>query len=507
MRSFQRLCSSASMASRRELLKAAGVLAGTVAMPSAFVRSSSAAAMHASAGFQQLQVDAGKVIGKLRDMQGVNGPPAPIMADLPNLTHQYRELRPNQIRTHDCMGPTDIDSKFEFKNPYLAALIPDPTQRAGVVEAGNKSIIFPDWNADPEKAESYNFGPTERILASIGGCGAEVYYRIGRSWGANNNPPPDFDKYAAVVKHVAMHFNHGWADGYHHNIRYWEFWNEPDGLFWSGTPAEFYSLYKKTALALKSLDSTLCVGGVGLANPAQSGPYLEGFIDYCAKHHLPLDFFSWHTYTPDPYAGGQHARTIRRILDARGFSKARSILSEWNLSADFSKKESTVLQSNRNAAYVGAAVNCFQDAPIDQTHFYRGDAAWMGLFDLHARPFKPAFTFFAMDQMLTTPRRLAVEGGGTHGFTAMAGRSQDDMTVHILISNYVMPAQGRSVAGYHLLVNHLPWNRHSFSMKRYRLDHSRNLELVEAATLSGGSFKLSSSFTADALDLIVLKRR
>src|SRR6185437_3764149 len=164
-------------------------------------------------GFRALQVDAGKVIGQIRSFQGVNGPPTPVMARLPTLIQQYKQLRIDQVRTHDFMGPTEIDSKFVLGNGALTWLIPDNAQRAGVVKTGNASIIFPDWNADPEKPQSYNFGPTDKVIADIRASGAEVYYRIGRSWGANINPPADFDKFAAVVKHIAMHYNHGWAGG------------------------------------------------------------------------------------------------------------------------------------------------------------------------------------------------------------------------------------------------------------------------------------------------------
>jgi hypothetical protein len=157
------------------------------------------------AGFRSLHVDASKVTGEIRSFQGVNGPPSPLMDGLPNLVQQYKELRVDQVRTHDFMGPTEIDSKFDLANGLLTWLIPDSAQRAGVVKAGNASIIFPDWSADPEKPESYNFVPTDSVLAAIHASGAEVYYRVGRSWGANIEPPPDFDKYAAVVKHIALH--------------------------------------------------------------------------------------------------------------------------------------------------------------------------------------------------------------------------------------------------------------------------------------------------------------
>src|ERR1039457_5114041 len=108
------------------------------------------------------------------------------------------------------------------RKPCSSWLIPDPVQRAGVVKSGNQSVIFPNGKADPEKPESYNFGCTDKFLGADREGGAEVYYRIGRSWGAQIDPPPDFDKYADVVRHVAMHYNKGWASGFHYNIRYWE---------------------------------------------------------------------------------------------------------------------------------------------------------------------------------------------------------------------------------------------------------------------------------------------
>lgn len=503
------------------------------------------------AGFRSLQVDAGKAIGEIRSFQGLNGPPNPVMAGLPNLVEQYKELRINQVRTHDAMGPSEIDSKYVIDNGELAWLIPDKAQRAGVVEAGNASIIFPNWNADPEKPESYTFLPTDKMIAAIRASGADVYYRIGRSWGANVNPPEDFDKFASVVKHIAMHYNQGWANGYHDNIRYWEFWNEPDGLFWSGTPQQFYSLYEKTARALKSVDPTLKVGGDGKAFPSDDGGYREGFIDYCASHQVPLDFYSWHTYangSADPYDAVRLAREIRGILNTHGFPRAESILSEWNLSADFTEAEKAELQGAHNAAYIGSVLSYLQDTSIDHAHFYRGDAAWMGLFGPDGKYFKTAYTFKAMGKMLETPQRLPVNGTDTFGFAALAGRSADGNTVQILISNYAIPANYkpdlmpmppelqktsppmpdmskvkflpprtgivyRNNSGYNLAIKNLPWGAAPFGMKRYRISKTQNLDLVqnvdlvEAGSGKDGVLNLSNSFSPDTVELIVLTRR
>lgn len=499
----------------------------------------------AQEGFRNLDVDAGRVIGQIRSFQGLNGTPTAVMAGLPDLIDQYKELRVDQVRTHDVMGPTEIDSRFDYRGSYLTFLVPDSDQRAHLVKSGNAGIIFPNMSADPERPESYNFGPTDKVIAGIRASGAEVYYRIGRSYGANTEPPADFDKFANIVKHIAMHYNQGWASGFHYNIRYWEFWNEPEG-FWSGTPEQFYALYAKTALALKSVDPAMKVGGDARAIASDDGPWREGFIDYCAAHKLPLDFYSWHTYAganADPYDAVRLAGEIRGILDTKGFPKAESILSEWNLNPDFTALALAELQSAHNAAYVGAVMCYFQDAALDHAHFYRGDAAWMGIFDLQGDYYKPAYAYKAMGQMLDTPQRLEVKGTDAFGFAGLAGRSEDGKKVQIFLSNYriregykpvpmpfpveltdpttpdpwanlkAKPLPNRTDivyrdnSGYKLRVTNLPWGSGSYTMKRFRISKRERLELVEEQTFSGSTLTLSNPFGVDTLELIVLERK
>jgi len=157
-----------------------------------------------------------------------------------------------------------------------------------------------------------------------------------------------------------------------------------------------------------------------------AGDDFEGFLDYCAAHKLPLDFYSWHTYadgSADPYDAVRLAKQIRGVLDTHGFPKAESILSEWNLRADFTENEKQILQGAENAAYIGAVLNYLQDAPVDHAQFYRGAAAWMGLFDVQGQYFKTAYTFKAAGQMLASPKRLPVTSTDTFGVSAIAGRS------------------------------------------------------------------------------------
>lgn len=495
------------------------------------------------AKFREIHVDASKLKGAIRSFQGVNGTPTPIMEDLPDVTQQYKALRIDMIRTHDTMGPTDIDAYYSKDNLLLAWLVPDAERRAKLVKAGNNAAIFPDWNADPEKAESYNFGPSDRFVNGIRDAGAEVYYRIGRSWGADYTPLPALDKFASVVKHVAMHYNQGWAGGFHDNIRYWEFWNEPETpLFWTASPETFYKYYEATARALKAVDPLLKVGADAKALAYAQGPYREGLIRYCAEKKVPLDFYSWHHYTmtsADPYDFSRIASDIRQLLDDNGFRKSESILSEWNLTPDFTEPERARLQGAENAAFMGDVLSYLQASSVDRAHFYRADGAWMGLFGAHGEYLKPAFTFLATGKMLSTPERLEASGADTFGFAVLAGRSGDGKMVQVLISNYEIPAnykprpmnvpegslpkdmpmpdfsKMRSLPprtnvryqqnrGYRLVVDHLPWGQGPFKVQRYRLTSTEDFSLVQDSSSNGGKFEISNPLPPPALELVVL---
>ncbi len=494
-----------------------------------------------------VNVDAGNVVGTIRSFQGLNGPPFPIMEGLPNLVQQYKALHIDMIRTHDIMGPTDVAARYSEDTPLLKWLVPDAKQRAAMVHSSQAGEIFPDWTADPEEPESYHFAASDKFIQAIRESGAEVYYRIGRSFGADYTELPGFDKFAAVVKHVAMHYNQGWANGFYDNIRYWEFWNEPDlPFFWTETPEKFYGLYEKTARALKSVDPSMKVGADAQALAFNAGPYREGLIEYCAAHKVPLDFYSWHHYamtSADPYDMVRIGDDIRKLLDAHGFPHAESVLSEWNLSPDFTEPERARLQGIENAAFIGDVLIYLQDSEVDRAHFYRGDATWMGLFGLQGEYFKTANTFRATGAMLETPQRLHLTGADTFGFAAIAGRSRDGKTVQVLISNYQIPdhyqappmvaPEGsapknmpmpdfstmklltprkdiayRDNRGYALTISNLPWGKKAaFTLKRYRVTAEQNFDAVEETSASGDQIKISTPLPPPGVELIVLQRR
>jgi hypothetical protein len=77
----------------------------------------------------------------------------------------------------------------------------------------------------------------------------------------------------------------------------WDFevWNEPNFMFWSGTQADYFELYRRSAAAIKQVDKRLRVGG---PSTAYAG-WVSDFLKFCISQQLPVDFVSTHIYPDD----------------------------------------------------------------------------------------------------------------------------------------------------------------------------------------------------------------
>ena len=482
--------------------------------------------------YRAITVDASAAHGSLRSFQAVDGGPIPTLPDRPDLSSRYKEMHIDLVRTHDLYGPTEIDS--HFSSSVLLPLLPDETSRAAFLKAANSAIIFADRNADPENPRSYNFGPTDKLVQSIRTIGADVYYRVGRSLNAEPRPVADPDKYAEVLKHVVLHYNKGWANGFQNSVKYWEFWDEPEFKnFWPGTSAELYAFYAKSVRAAKSVDTWSKFGAIGKAFAHTPGPFREEFLDYVVANKVPLDFYSWHwyaSYSADPWDVMTQGKEIRHILDARGLRKVESHMAEWNLSPDTTAQTKAIHESMLNAAFTASTLIYLQDAPLDRAILYRGDSVLNGMFDARGEPFKKFYVYKAMADMLEAPQRLSVSGADNCGFSVLAGRSRDGKTVRVLISNYeiikdvavlhprVVPGTEIAVRlprrtveykdnhGYVIRVNNLPASKKGYTVRRYLIDQTHDLAMVGEQSASD-SVQLTEALSPPAVELIEIQRK
>ena len=106
-----------------------------------------------------------------------------------------------------------------------------------------------NFSADPEGPANYDFRRTDDYILSIVNVGAKIVYRLGTSIEHTKtkyfiHPPEDFNKWSRICINIIIHYNQGWANGFHYGIKYWEIWNEPYGnpdvessknAMWSGT--------------------------------------------------------------------------------------------------------------------------------------------------------------------------------------------------------------------------------------------------------------------------------
>lgn len=326
------------------------------------------------------------------------------------------------------------------------------------------SIIFPDFSKNPNKLESYDFTLTDRYVKSIQDAGVEVFYRLGQAIENqplkkyNIYPPKDNKKWAVIAEHIIRHYNEGWADGFHYNIKYWEIWNEPnlewdndkwktDPRCWAGSPEQFYDFYEVAAKHLHACFPDLAIGG-----PAMSGTdpgsrtvpvWYERLLSEMQRRGVPIDFFAWHIYESDPTVYVDYSNQVRALLDKYGYTKAESFLNEWNYIKSWTDDypySMKVMVSPKAGAFVCAAMQEGQNCPTDMMMYYDWcpSSNFNGLFD--NRTSAPLWSYWALyswGKLKTLGTRVKAESSYPSDVRVTAARDSEGR-LGILVSRYVL---------------------------------------------------------------------
>ena len=355
----------------------------------------------------QIVVSPGETVGPIKRMNAVNNGPRINNKEqvYTGTTGYFKAANVGYSRNHDAAG-------YGAYGEHVVDI----------------SIIFPDFSKNPDKAESYDFTLTDRYVKSIQDAGVEVFYRLGQSIENqplkkyNIYPPKDYKKWAKICEHIIRHYNEGWADGFHYNIKYWEVWNEPnlewdgdkwktDPRCWAGSPEQFYDFFEVAVKHLKGCFPNLLIGG-----PAMSGTdpgvrtvpvWYERLLSEMQRRNVPLDFFAWHIYENDPTIYVDYSYQVRALLDKYGYSKAESFLNEWNYIKSWTDDypySSRTMSSPKAGAFVCAAMQLGQDCPTDMMMYYvwTPGTAFNGLFDtLSNTPIWPYWALYAWGKLKT----------------------------------------------------------------------------------------------------------
>ena len=325
--------------------------------------------------------------------------------------HPEKVVGPVKLMNAANNGPVkgNFDAYAALRIPYARTHDTALCEQYGAKHCVDITCIFPDFDADVDAPESYDFLLTDLLIERMIKAGTQPFFRLGQSiehrakkYGVY--PPKDFHKWAQICEHIIRHYNEGWADGYHYGIEYWEIWNEPDLDYkkdkwkvnprtWAGSPELFNEFYVVASKYLRSCFPDIKIGGPAFADAVR---YMDDFLDYVKKHDAPLDFFSWHRYDCYPLKYVYMVDMVRKKLDKKGFAHVPSILNEWNYVRSWSEpdKYSTIVKRNeKGAAYVAAVMCESQNHPVDMLMYYdlRPDTRWNGAFESHTHFLQPSY--------------------------------------------------------------------------------------------------------------------
>lgn len=425
-----------------------------------------------------------------------------------NMNKQISTIRPLHGGN---IGPVGYRSTLDFTKYFKKCKIPlirlhdVPWFGANAVDI---STIFKDFDADPSNPNNYDFRKTDDYIASIIKTGSDIIYRLGESIEYtprkyNVNPPKDFKKWAIICKHIIMHYNEGWDNGFHYNIKYWEIWNEPNNQprCWTGTNEQFFKLYEIAAKTLKKNFPNLKIGGpaVGAAAVIKEGKvqvygFTDEFLHYCKENSVPLDFFSWHNYNSNPWEMARLSNYTRNILDQYGFPNTESIFDEWNYipppsfggkiqqgahRAEWYAEQSSV----RGAAFIADVLMLLQDQPVDAANLYTVSYGIYALFSYMGVPHKSYYGFQAFSDLVNnTPIRLETSYNRKDSLVICTGTNKEKSKVAILVSNF--SSQMRKVS--FKLDNNFLVDRINYRV--YAVDEIHNFSEIKNHGINGGRY-------------------
>lgn len=391
-----------------------------------------------------------------------------------DFTLEFQEIGIEEVRTHDIYNSCDIH------------------------------IIFPSFSADPLNPNSYDFSATDSVIQSIINAGATPIFRLGESYDINsnyNNPPLDFNKWATICLQIVKHYNAGWNNGFNYNIKKWEVWNEPDlEIFWSGTSQQFYNLYNITATKLKNYDANLKVGTAGFAT-ISSSKFIDPVLDSISSNNTPIDFISYHSYTfSNPYYFYIQEQNIQGILSSYGLSNIETYLTEWSNYGY--NTETTLTDYGRDdalsASLTASSFYYLQNSTLSAAQRYRTDEHLFGLFRADGNYSYSGQAFKAISKFKDNNQWIQTTGSDTLGTVCMAGKSNLNDGLSIIVSNPSNPSNSYSVNIQNLIG--------SYNYQISRIDNNNELVVISNGVVSPSSNIITSAVSPPFVDLITFDR-
>ena len=264
---------------------------------------------------------------------GADEPNYATMKDGKKLLTELGELKPQQVyfRAHNmlCTGDGSPALKWGSTNVYTE-------------DAQGRPVY--DWTVVDQIFDAY-IGRGVRPFAQLGFMPEALstqptpyqhewrpglpYERIITGWAY---PPKDYEKWRELayqwVRHCIERYGREEVESW-----YWEVWNEPNGHYWKGTPAEWYKLHDYAVDGVKRALPTAKVGGPHVAG--SGGAFMDGFLKHIVsgtnyatgKVGTSTDFLAFHAKGSPGFVDGHVRLGISAQLKAidTGFKKIAAV--------------------------------------------------------------------------------------------------------------------------------------------------------------------------------------
>jgi xylan 1,4-beta-xylosidase len=353
-------------------------------------------------------------------------------------------------RCHDELG---------FRYVRFHGLLSDDM---GTLVRENNKLLYSFFNADQIFDFLLSIGMKPFVELSFMPEALASGARTVFDYQANVTPPRDYKQWARLINRLVSH----WIDRYGAaEVREWffEVWNEPNlKAFWTGTQRDYFRLYRYTAEAIKQVDTSLKVGGPATAK----SEWIEDFVDFCERNHVPADFITAHHYPTDALGSAEDDTELQLFKSQRGImrqvaqdtrrqARGRSVYyTEWNSS---SNPRDPLHDESYAAAFAVSTIieakglvegysfwtfsdifeeNCFPSVP-----FHGG----FGLLNLHGVP-KPTYRAFELLHDIGSEQLLV---DGLHE-TVDCSVILKGSTMTILLTNHTTPGHSIETEEVHL---------------------------------------------------------
>jgi xylan 1,4-beta-xylosidase len=288
---------------------------------------------------------------------------------------------------------------------------------------------------------------------------------------------------------------------------FFEVWNEYDySGFWTGTAADYDTLYTYAAVGALAADSLIRIGGPVADNNGD----LQPFVTYCADNNVKYSFLSNHQYGCEATSDTADPAAIQTDNEARSNVIKSSGKTLFNINSEYNSSYSgqggnTVLNcismdSHVNAPFITKSIklilddytagtyqlpdvlsywtisDCFNESGTGGGQSYienHKDIPFAEVFGLinYQGIRKAAFNAYKMLNLMGTTR-LSLTGGttgdGVDGFAAMNG---DSSVVTVMVYDYYSNMKATSADNtVYLTFSNIPLPRGNLTVTHYRVD-------------------------------------